>query len=170
MQGRLRGNARLSSACEIRALRFDDVAEVLRLIQRAIAGGCHDHYSHLQRAAIFATYAHTLFMESLGPFESMAAEQQGRLVAFAQFDPTSNRLRALFVDAAVQQRGLGRVLLADIEARALRHGCARLHGAMSLNAISFYTRAGFHPSGGPEHLMAGGVLIPIVRMEKRLRA
>lgn len=168
MHARPRGNARLSSACEIRALRFDEVAQVLRLIQRAIAGGCRDHYSPLQRTAVFANYAHTLFMESLGPFESLAAEDQGRLVAFAQFDPASSRLRALFVDAAMQQRGVGRVLLADVEARALRHGCARLQGAMSLNAIPFYTRAGFYPSGGTEHLMAGGVSIPIVRMEKHL--
>jgi GNAT superfamily N-acetyltransferase len=168
MQARPPGNARLSSACEIRALRFDDVAEVLRLIQRAIAGGCHHHYNPRQRAAVFANYAQTLFMETLGPFESRAAEQQGRLVGFAQFDPASDRLRALFVDAVMQQRGVGRVLLADIEARARRHGCTRLHGAMSLNAIPFYTRAGFHPAGGAENLMAGDVSIPILRMEKHL--
>jgi GNAT superfamily N-acetyltransferase len=168
MRARPPGDTRLSSACEIRALRFDDVAEVLRLIQRAIAGGCRDHYSLRQRAAVFANYAHTLFVESLGPFENRAAEQQGRLVGFAQLDPGSDRLRALFVDAVVQGRGVGGALRADIEARARRHGCARLQGAMSLNAISFYTRAGFHPSGGAENLMAGGVSIPIMRMEKPL--
>jgi hypothetical protein len=39
---------------------------------------------------------------------------------------------------------------------------------MSLNAVPFYERAGFHASGGVEALGSASVVVPIVRMEKRV--
>ena len=52
--------------------------------------------------------------------------------------------------------------------RATERGRARIHGAMSLNAVAFYARAGFRALGGEERLASTGVSVPIVRMEKRL--
>ena len=152
----------------LRTLRFEDVPEILRLVGRAVAFGCHAHYDDAQRAAVNAAYASTLFVEALGSFEGVVAELDGRLAGFAQLDPAGGRLRALFVDAEHQGRGLGRALLTEIEARAAKRGCARVHGAMSLNAVPFYARVGFIVCGGEERLMSTGVVVPIVRMEKRL--
>jgi GNAT superfamily N-acetyltransferase len=154
---------------ELRTLRFEDVPEVLRLVGRAVAFGCRAYYDDQQMAAVRAAYAGTLFVEALGSFESVVAELDGRLAGFAQLDPAGGRLRALFVDAEHQGRGLGRALLVELEARAARRGCARIHGAMSLNAVAFYARAGFRALGGEERLSSTGVVVPIVRMEKRLR-
>jgi GNAT superfamily N-acetyltransferase len=155
---------------ELRAARFEDVADLLRLVGRAVAFGCRDHYDLRQRAAVYASYAEALFVDVLGPFETIAAEVAGHIVGFAQLDPSSGRLRALFVDADVQGRGVGRALLGGVEASAARRGCARLHGAMSLNAVPFYAHAGFSRCAGVEHLTSTGVSVPVVRMEKSLRA
>jgi GNAT superfamily N-acetyltransferase len=168
-----------------RTVRFDDLPEVLRLIRRAVERGCREHYDAQQRQAVYVSYASTLFGEALEPFETIAAElqeQQGdddddgdgdgegaTIIGFAQLDPASGRLRALFVDAELQQRGIGRTLLAEVEARALKRGCASINGAMSLNAVPFYQRAGFRPCAGPERLTTAGVHVPIVRMKKDLR-
>lgn len=153
-----------------RPARFEDVAGILRLVARAVAFGCRAHYDAEQRSAVVATYARGLFVETLGSFETVVAELDGRLVGFAQVDPADERLRALFVDADLQRRGVGRALLAHVEQRAALRGCARLHGAMSLNAVSFYASAGFRASDGAPRLMAteGGITIPIVRMRKEL--
>jgi GNAT superfamily N-acetyltransferase len=153
-----------------RLVRFEDVPEILRLIRRAIEQGCRSHYDRRQREVVYASYAGNLFVEALGPLVTVVADGAGGPIAVAQLDPSAGRLRALFVDAGSQQRGLGRALLADVEARALGRGCRRLHGAMSLNAVRFYRAAGFLPCAGPETLTsATGVPIPIVRMEKALR-
>jgi GNAT superfamily N-acetyltransferase len=152
----------------LRPVRFEDVSAVLGLIHAAVEHGCRDYYDRAQRAAVFASYAHSLFIDVLGPFETVAVEANGRLVAFAQVDPESDRLRALFVEAELQHRGLGRALLEEIERRAIGRGARRLHGAMSLNAIPFYLRAGFRPCGGAERLIAAGVSVPVLRMEKGL--
>jgi GNAT superfamily N-acetyltransferase len=161
--------ARVPSALEMRTIRFEEVGAILDLIRRAVERGCRQYYDSAQRAGVFGVYAQSLFVESLGPFDSVTALAGDRLVGFAQLDPASARLRALFVDAELQQRGVGRALLAEIERRALARGLQRLHGAMSLNAVTFYSRAGFRPYPGPERLVAAGVTVPVVRMEKTLR-
>lgn len=154
----------------MRRLRFEDVPAVLGLVRRAVEHGCRDHYDPVQRHAVYLSYAGNLFVEALGPFDTVVAEHEGRIVGVAQVDPTAERLRALFVDAGRQHHGVGRALLAAVETRARARGARRLHGAMSLNAVSFYLQAGFRPCRGPERLMSAQVAIPIVRMEKNLFA
>jgi GNAT superfamily N-acetyltransferase len=176
--------ARLPSSLEMRPIRFEEVSPALALIRRAVERGCREHYDPTQRAAVFASYAHNLFVEALGPYDTIAAfdlerahehehdrdgeRERPALLGFAQLDPTDARLRALFVDGDFQQRGVGTALLAEIERRALQRGLTRLHGAMSLNAVPFYLRAGFRPRPGPERLVAAGVPVAVLRMEKDL--
>jgi len=163
-----RTNTALVASPVVRALRFEDVPEALRVVGRAVEHGCRWHYGRAQRDAVYASYASHLFVEALGPFESWVAERGGRTVGVAQLDPADGRLRALFVDAGDQQRGIGRALLAEVEALARRRGLGRLHGAMSLNAVPFYERAGFRAAAGVERLVSARIAIPILRMEKSL--
>ncbi|HEX3903464.1 MAG TPA: GNAT family N-acetyltransferase [Polyangia bacterium] len=161
---------RWTSSPALRPIRFEEVAATLDLIQRAIDHGCCEHYDRAQRNAVFLTYAQGLFAEVPGPFESIVAVDGEAPVGFAQFDPAADRLRALFVDGHAQHLGIGSLLLAEIERRLQRRGGRRLHGAMSLNAVPFYTRAGFRPCSGPERLTSAGVPVPVVRMEKLFRS
>jgi GNAT superfamily N-acetyltransferase len=154
----------------LRPIRFEEVAAILGLIERAIERGCREHYNPAQRRAVFLTYARGLFAEALGPFESIVAVEEDAPVGFAQFDPATERLRAVFVEGDVQHRGVGTVLLGEIERRARRRGGKRLHGAMSLNAVPFYARAGFSPLGGPARLTSAGISVPVMRMEKVFRS
>jgi putative acetyltransferase len=165
----MRGNpTAITPSSEVGAVRFEDVPEILRLVERAIAFGCRGHYDQAQRAAVYASYASVMFVEWRGQFESVVRKVGEQIVGFAQLDPADGRLRALFVDAALQGHGVGRALLADVEARAAGRGCARVHGAMSLNAVPFYERCGFRACGAAEPLASNRVPVPIVRMEKRL--
>jgi GNAT superfamily N-acetyltransferase len=153
----------------LRAARFEDVPALLQLIEGAIEHGCGEHYDRVQRRAVYLGYASSLFVDALGPFRTVVAEVEGRLAAVAQLDVDAGALRALFVDADVQGQGLGRAVLAAVEARARAAGCTRLRGAMSLNAVPFYAGAGFLPCGGPTRLRSAGVRVPVVWMEKSLR-
>jgi putative acetyltransferase len=159
-----------ASTLSVRAARFEDVAAILRLIEGAIEHGCRDHYDRAQRRAVYLGYASSLFVDAVGPLRALAAEIDGRLAAVAQLDVAAGALRALFVDAGIQGQGVGRALLAAVEARARAAGCARLRGAMSLNAVSFYAQAGFVPCGGPARLLSAGLRVPVTWMEKSLRA
>jgi N-acetylglutamate synthase-like GNAT family acetyltransferase len=157
------------SSWHIRRASFEDIPDMLRLIERAIEHGCRFHYGADQRRAVFLGYAQSLFLEVMLPFEMAIAEVRGRMVAAAQLDPHDGRLRGLFVDAHEQGHGYGRDLLAWSERRALAHHLPRLHGAMSLNAVPFYTRAGFEPAPGNRLIRHGQSTVPVLPMEKRLR-
>lgn len=157
-------------ALQIGALRFEDVSRALRLIRGAVDRGCRSHYGPRQRDAVHASYAATLFMDTHGHLETLAAVWDGQLVGVAQLDPSDARLRALFVEARLQNRGVGSALLAHVEIRARLHGCTVLQGAMALNAVQFYLRWGFRPCAGPVRLVGRGMFIPVLRMEKVLKA
>jgi GNAT superfamily N-acetyltransferase len=152
----------------IRFARFEDVSGMLRLIERALEHGCRDVYDERQRRSVYLGYASSLFIEALGPFETLVAEMGGSLVGATQIDPRTGLLRALFVDAGFQRQGVGHALLAAIESRARAAHCQRLCGAMSLNAVGFYRRAGFRARGGPEGLRGAPTWVPVLWMDKLL--
>jgi GNAT superfamily N-acetyltransferase len=151
----------------VRAARFEDVSPILRLIDGAIERGCDDCYDRVQRRAVYLGYASNLFVDAVGPFQTLVAEIGGRLAAVAQLDVAAGVFRALFVDAADQGQGVGRALLAAVEARARAAGYARLRGAMSLNAVSFYAGAGYRPADGPARLLSAGVRVPVTSRGRR---
>lgn len=157
------------SPLELRPIELEEVASIVDLIQRAIERGCREHYDPAQRHAVFLTCSQELFAETPGLFESIVVARNDAPVGFAQFDPTTGRLRALFVDGDVQHLGIGSLLIAEIERRVRLEGGKRLYGAMSLDAVAFYTLAGFRSLSGPERHTCAGVLVPLVRMEKLFR-
>jgi GNAT superfamily N-acetyltransferase len=156
------------SRLRLRRARFEDVPGMLRLMQNAVEEDCRGHYGSEQRRAIFLSYLQTMFVDIVRPFDTILAEADGRVLGFAQLDATIGRVRALFVAAETQRRGLGRLLLGGLERLAEARGRRRLHGAMSLNAVPFYERAGFRPCPGPGQLLMSGVAVPILPMEKAL--
>jgi putative acetyltransferase len=155
-------------ALSLRAARRKEMPRLLKLIDHAIDYGCRDHYDYHQLRAILLGYCSGFVVDAVGPLQTLVAEIGGRLVAVAQWDVAAGVLRALFVDATIQGQGVGGALLAAVEACARAAGCSRIGGAMSLNAVPFYTRAGFRACEGPERVETAGVQVPVVWMEKSL--
>lgn len=152
----------------MRLARFEDVSGILRLIEGSLEHGCRDVYDADQRRAVYLAYASSLYAEALAPFQTVVAEIGGRLVGAAQIDPRAGLLRALFVAAGLQGQGIGAALLGAVESRARDAHCERLCGAMSLNAVEFYRRAGFRARGEPTPLPGARARVPVLWMEKRL--
>jgi N-acetylglutamate synthase-like GNAT family acetyltransferase len=153
------------TAWRVRRARFEDGPALLRLIERSVERGCAMHYRPTQRRAVFLSYAQSLFLDLLGPAETAVGEQGGEIVGVVQLAPALGRLSALFVDASEQGRGHGLSLLAWARQRARQHGLVRLVGAMSLNAVEFYSRAGFRPTSGRRQLVHRGIIVPVLPME-----
>lgn len=152
----------------MRGSRFEDVPGILRLIDRALEHGCRDHYDERQRRAVYLGYASSLFIDALGPFETLVCEIGDRLVGATQIDPGEGLLRALFVAPELQGHGLGGALLAAAESCARTAGCRQLVGAMSLNAVPFYRRAGFRAQSAPQTIHGAFGPVPVQWMVKSL--
>ena len=159
-----------ASVMTVRRADFTEVSALLRLIERAIDRGCRDRYDPPQRRAVFLSYAQSLYLEIMRGFDTVVGEVGGQVVGVAQLDVGDGRLRALFVDGGAQGRGRGSELLRWAEDRLRAAGRGQIHGAMSLNAVPFYTRAGFRPCPGNRWLAHAGVLVPVVPMQKTLRS
>lgn len=152
----------------MRKARFEDVPAILRLIERAIERGCRNHYDERQRRSVYLGYASSLFIDALGPFETLVCERDDRLAGAAQIDLRAGVLRALFVDAELQGLGIGRRLLAVVESHARAAGGRQLGGAMSLNAVSFYRHVGFRAEAGPQKIHGAYAPVPVQWMVKTL--
>ena len=145
-----------------------DVPRLLELVEASVAAGCRDHYTPPQRHAVYLSYVSHLFVDVVSEMETWLIEGEALPLAVAQLDPIRGRLRALFVAPARQGQGLGRLLLSGMEAMARKRGVHELHGAMSMNAVSFYQRAGFLRLGAAEVVPMFGIGVVVQTMRKML--
>jgi len=86
-------------------------------------------------------------------------------------DPTREpaRVRAMYTDPDFARRGVGRMILELCEAAAQRAGFARVELMATLSGEPLYRASGYSPIA-PEEARLDGVVVPLVRMEKRLGA
>ena len=90
----------------------------------------------------------------------VAVDDEGVVLGFATavpVDPGVLELDDLFVDPVVMGRGLGRLLVADVVARARREGVRAVVVTASPRSGPFYERVGFVVVGEVSTLLAPGI-------------
>jgi putative acetyltransferase len=114
------------------------------------------------------TLDRVLFETAVATTEYHVGVIEGETVGFAQLDPLAGELKMLYVDPRWAGQGVGRWLLAEIEAIALRRGLARVHVRSSLNAFPFYLHCGWREIERTTHRLRSGREVPCVVMEREL--
>ena len=107
--------------------------------------------------------AWTARMRGLQPF---VAEADGRVVGYADLQ-TSGYIDHFFVAGKYARRGVGRLLMERIHARAAELGLVRLFSDVSLTAEPFFEHFGFHVVER-KNVVSRQVSLPNARMEKAL--
>ena len=80
----------------------------------------------------------------------VAADASGRLLGFSVVGPIRDgrcELDDLFVEPEWMRRGVGRLLVADLTARAAAAGASHVDVIANPNALAFYERLGFETTG-----------------------
>lgn len=108
------------------------------------------------------------YAEAIGSNEFFVAEEDGVVVGFGELDQAGGEIAGLYVSPDVASRGVGQKLLWTLEERARACGLESLHLMSSLNAVSFYERAGFKSLGEMTKTLSPGVERASVRMFKDL--
>jgi len=90
-------------------------------------------------------------------------------VGYAQLDVGAGVMRSLYVVPGHAHRGVGRRLTRALITAARDAGLARVELDSSLNAVPFYEALGFTRLGDVDHGLRAGIVMPCVRMGKRLR-
>lgn len=109
-----------------------------------------------------------LFEEGVATTDWLVAEIGGEVVGAAQLVLEKAEVRMLYVAPRWAAMGVGRSLLAEMEAIARAHGVGRLVLRSSLNAVPFYLRCGWREVERTTHALRTGRVVPCVRMEKEL--
>jgi N-acetylglutamate synthase-like GNAT family acetyltransferase len=152
----------------IRRATQEDKEAVWRVHGRAIRGTCAGHYSQ----EVIEVWAGRLRPEKYGEaierYEFFVAEEDGAVVGFGELGQEAGEIQGLYVSPDVAGRGVGWRLLSTLEERARAYGLESLRLTSSLNAVSFYERAGFKAVEELTQTISPGVERASVRMFKEL--
>jgi putative acetyltransferase len=152
----------------IRRARQEDKEAIWRAHGSAIRGTCAGHYS----PEVIEMWAGRLrpekYAEAIDRYEFFVAEEDGAVVGFGELGQETGEVQGLYVSSDVAGRGVGRKLLSTLEERARAHGLKSLRLTSSLNAVSFYERAGFEAVEELSETIGPGVERASVRMFKEL--
>ena len=156
-------------AIVVRAALPDDAADIAAIHAAAVNGerGRGD-YDDRQIAAWAHPRAPAELRERIGARRFYVAEAAAEPVGYAQLDAGAGLVRSIYVVPGHARRGVGRRLADTVLAAARDAGLERVELDSSLNAVPFYEALGFARLGNVEHGLRDGVLLPCVRMTRRL--
>ena len=152
----------------IRKAKQED-KEIIWLVHvKAIRETCASHYSQ----EVIRIWAERLqsekYEEAIRSNEFFVAEEDGAIVGFGELDQAGGEIQGLYVSPDAARRGVGQKLLCTLEKRARAFGLKSLYLTSSLNAVSFYERAGFKSLGEMTKTLSPGIERASVRMFKEL--
>lgn len=156
----------------LRPLTETDIPATVAMQCRAMAVLGRTHYDAEQTALLLAATREPDYAAALlGNDVWVAVAAAGMILGSAGWGAvpdaggTRGRIRKVFVEPALAGRGLGRRLVAAAEARAAAAGCRGFVVRANLNAVAFYERLGYRPTG-PGTLAVAGREVPMTMMEK----
>jgi GNAT superfamily N-acetyltransferase len=152
----------------LRPATDDDRAAICAVHVRAIRETCSRSYPPEQVSAWAGLLSPDSYSAVLRERVLVVATDGGIVIGFGQLDPRTREVDAVYVLPDRQGEGIGRLLLADLEARARALGIAILELSATLNAAPFYARAGYVRRHPAIHRLPTGADLEVVRMSKDL--
>ena len=146
----------------IRPARLDDAPAIHALHTASVRALCAGHYAPEVIDGWLANRAPAGYLDSIARGVLFVAEHDGTLLAFGEADP--GLVRAIYVDPAAVQRGVGRAILRQAVTQARRGHAGPIRLEATLNARPFYERAGFRAREATT-VTRSQVQIPVIVME-----
>lgn len=135
---------------------------------RGIRETCSRSYSPDQVSAWTSLLSPDSYTVALHERVMLVATDGAMVVGFGQLNPATAEIDAVYVLPERQGQGIGQLLLAELEDRARRRGIGTLELSATLNAATFYERAGYARRHPAVHRLPTGVELECIRMRKEL--
>lgn len=152
---------------KIRKAKIGDADAIRSVHTVAVRGISSSHYSQEQIEAFAIPKPSEIYVDTIRNKEVYVAEEADRIVGFGILDQDSRVIEALFVLPDIR-KGIGRLLLAQLEERARELGIERLSLNSSLNAEGFYRRSGYEAQKKATYRLHSGVEVPCIQMVKKI--
>jgi GNAT superfamily N-acetyltransferase len=128
--------------CTIRLAREDDAAAISAVILRALRETNSKDYTDEIIERVGRSFSREAVLQLIGKRTVFVAVIGSRVVGTASLD--GSVVRTVFVAPDVQARGIGRLLMAEIERTACARNIPSLTVPASVTAETFYARLGFN--------------------------
>jgi ribosomal protein S18 acetylase RimI-like enzyme len=153
---------------EIRKATDEDCSSIMSVHARSVLAIPVGHYSAEEIASWAIPRRIEDYQESVANKAFYVAVSYQRIVGFGVFNSESHEIEALYVAPEANGKGIGRSLLKELEERAHDLGIEIVRLNASLNAVAFYSRAGFIAQEESKYRLASGLEIRCVPMIKKL--
>ena len=151
---------------QVRPARPDDAEAIWRVHVRSIREACAADYTPEQLEAWAGPKRPEDYVRAQAAGERMwIAEDAAGLLGFARL--AGDRVKGMYVAPDVLRRGIGSLLLSELEADAVRRAIRALTLNATLNARAFYAARGF-AAAEPIVRRMGDVDVPCIPMSKTL--
>jgi GNAT superfamily N-acetyltransferase len=153
----------------VRRARARDIDAFKQIVTASVLELCKDDYTPMQLHSLLAQYpGRALYEKWLGERVLLIAEHGKKIVGFAQYLPANHYIEAMHVLPDYTRRGVGRQLVAAVEAIATVQGAKRISLGSSLNAVGFYEKCGYTRKANSRYRCSDGVVLDVVNFEKDL--
>jgi GNAT superfamily N-acetyltransferase len=152
----------------IRRATPDDARAIASVHRASIMELCVGTYSDPELATWTAGVGPTIYKAPIEAGNAVVAVDNDRIVAFGIFDPSEALIGALYVAPDAVRRGIGRSVMAAIEARLASAGVSEARLNATLNALPFYGTLGYVARGQTTNRLPSGIELPCMAMSKRL--
>lgn len=106
------------------------------------------------------------FDASIPTAATLVAEDDGKIVAFGQFDAASNEVISLYAAPGYAGRGIGRELLGLFDEMAKENGSGWIQAGSTLNAVGFFEKQGYKQARMEALQLPDGSTLPRIRMSR----
>jgi putative acetyltransferase len=153
---------------KIRRARQEDCQSIGGVHSAAVRGISATFYTPEEIHAWSVPRKPENYEESIRSKEFFVAEDESGVVGFGVLNQKIAEVEAVYVTPGAVRRGIGLALLRKLEERARARGLHRLRLNASLNAVSFYEKAGYVAQERSKYRLLTGVEIACVPMVKAL--
>lgn len=155
-------------AVRIRPATDEDRHGIWTVHVRAIRETCSRSYSREEVSAWAGLLSPDSYTGVLRERVMVVATDGASVVGFGQLNPAAGEVDAVYVLPERQGQGIGQLLLGELEEGARRRGLGSLELSATLNAATFYEKAGYARRDDAVHRLPSGVELRCVRMRKEL--
>lgn len=152
----------------IRRAMAADAPGIHTVHHAAIRGICASVYSPDQIDAWTSVISTDSYVSGMELFDFLVAEHEGSILGFSVVNVPGAELNTLYVAPSAGGQGVGSALLKEAEDLAFAAGVQRITLKATLNAVTFYERAGYSQLGPALHPLPTGQQLPCIRMAKLL--
>jgi ribosomal protein S18 acetylase RimI-like enzyme len=151
----------------IRRAVAGDIDDFKNVVVESVLESCKGHYTSAQLASLLAQYpGREVYEKWLDERLLLVAEDEGKIVGFAQYFPPDSSLEAVHVLPSYGKQGIGKTLVTRVEEIASTQGARKIILGASANAVGFYEKCGYARKEKSTFKCNDGNELDVVNFEK----